>query len=348
MAYDRRPATTAATGIAAVDVRGGGARIPACRCFPLWPIATASLRRIGIISVLVAATVLPPHPHLLLPPATTGSVAVDIYWHDQLNRALSLADGALAPMFPLGMGWARGGGERQRQRGSGREEEGSGHQMLPPSTSTSTSTSSATRARATSALVVIIVVVVAVGIVTTSAATAASKCGAVLVVLDAWLKPDVEARPAVEVDAAGHNRLVQHCLEADGAWEPPIVTSQESLLIIAVKVVVIISLQLELSLGSSLLWRPMQIPPPKGGGAASLRSLPLAAASLLRSSYLLAPLSSLGTMMTSFPPSSSAWYNFVCGRNQRGHTSPHTLVTLEVYRHTFWVGMETVLKNCGM
>jgi hypothetical protein len=29
----------------------------------------------------------------------------------------------------------------------------------------------------------------------------------------------------------------------------------------------------------------------------------------------------------------------MCGGNRRGHTSPHTLVTLEVYRHTFGCGM---------
>jgi hypothetical protein len=27
---------------------------------------------------------------------------------------------------------------------------------------------------------------------------------------------------------------------------------------------------------------------------------------------------------------------FICGRNWRGHISPHTLVTLEICRHTFW------------
>jgi hypothetical protein len=137
--------------------------------------------------------VLPPQPHLPPPPATTGSVAVDLYWHDQLNRTHGLADGALALMFPPGMGWVGGGGEQQRQQGSGGEEEGSHHQMLPPSTSTSTSTSSAARAEATIALVIIIVVVVAVGIATVSAAAATSKRGAVLAVLDAWLQPGVEA-----------------------------------------------------------------------------------------------------------------------------------------------------------
>jgi hypothetical protein len=89
---------------------------------------------------------------------------------------------------------------------------------LPPSTSILTSTSSATRTRATISLVVIIVVVVAVEIATASAAAAAaSERGAVLAVLDAWFQLGVEARPAVEVDAAGHNRLVGHRLEADGA-----------------------------------------------------------------------------------------------------------------------------------
>ncbi len=58
---------------------------------------------------------------------------------------------------------------------------------------------------------------VAVGIATVSAAasTAASKRGAVLMVLDAWLQPGVEPRAAVEVAAAGHNRLDGHCLKAD-------------------------------------------------------------------------------------------------------------------------------------
>ncbi len=78
------------------------------------------------------------------------------------------------------------------------------------------------------------------GITTASAATAASKHGPVLAVLDAWLQPGVEARPAVEVDAAGHNRLVGHRLKADGAWEPPIIVSQESSLVIAVGVVIIV------------------------------------------------------------------------------------------------------------
>ncbi len=74
------------------------------------------------------------------------------------------------------------------------------------------------RARATVTLIVIIIIVLAVGIVTASAATAASKRGAVLGVLDAWLQPGVEPRLAVEVDAAGHNRLAGHRLKADGAW----------------------------------------------------------------------------------------------------------------------------------
>jgi hypothetical protein len=211
----RRPTATAAAVVAAVDVGGGSAHVAARCCCPLQPIATASLRRIGNISALAAAAVLPPHPHLPLPPATTGSVVVDVYWHARLNRAHGLANRALAPIFPPSMGWARGGGEQQQQWRSGGEEEGSRHQMSPPSTSTSTSTSSATRARATITLVAIIVVMVAVGITTASAAAAASECGAVLAVLDAWLQPGVEARPAVEVDAAGHNRLVRLRLEAD-------------------------------------------------------------------------------------------------------------------------------------
>jgi hypothetical protein len=228
---------------------------------------------------------LPPHPHLPLPPTTMGSVVIDVYWHDQLNRTHGRADGVLAPMFPLGMGRAGGGGEQQQQRGSGGEEEGSCHQMLPPSTSTSTSTSSATRARATVAFVVIIVIVVTMGIATASAAAAASECGAVLAVLDAWLQPGVEAQPAVEVDAAGHNQLVHHCLKADGAWELPVVASQESLLVIAVGVVIVISSRSKLSLESLLSWRPMQIPPPECGGAAGLQSLLLSSASLSRLSY---------------------------------------------------------------
>ncbi len=162
---------------------------------PFRPIAAASQRRIGIILVLAVAAVLPPHACLPLPPATMGSVAVDAYRHDQLERAHGLADGALVPMFPPGMGWAGGGEEQPKQWGIGGEEEGSRHQTLPSSTSTSTSTSSATRARAAVTLVVIIVVVVAVGIATASAAIATSKCGAVLAVLDAWLQPGVEARP---------------------------------------------------------------------------------------------------------------------------------------------------------
>ncbi len=60
---------------------------------------------------MAAAVVLPPHPHLPLPPAMTGSVAVDVYWHDRLNCAHVLADEALAPIFPSGIGWVGGGGE---------------------------------------------------------------------------------------------------------------------------------------------------------------------------------------------------------------------------------------------
>jgi hypothetical protein len=77
-------------------------------------------------------------------------------------------------------------------------------------------------------LVVIIVVVIAMGMATMSAATVATafEHSPVLAVVDSWLQPSVEARPAVEVATAGHNRLVGHCLKADGAWEPPIVTSQ--------------------------------------------------------------------------------------------------------------------------
>jgi hypothetical protein len=174
-------------------------------------------------------------------------------------------------MFPLGIGQVEGGGERRQRRGSSGEEEGSCHQTLPPSTSTSTSTYSATRARATIALIVIILVVVAVGIATTSATAATSEWGAVLAVLDALLQPGVEAQAAVEVDAAGHNQLVGHHLKADGAWEPPVVASQESLLVIAVGVVIVVSLQLELLLELSLSWRPMQIPPPEGNKAAGLQ-----------------------------------------------------------------------------
>jgi hypothetical protein len=92
---------------------GGSACIVARGRCPLCPIAAASLRRIGIISVLAVVAVLPPHSHLPLPPATTGSVVVDVYSHDQLDRAHGLADGALVPMFPPGMGWAGGGGEQQ-------------------------------------------------------------------------------------------------------------------------------------------------------------------------------------------------------------------------------------------
>jgi hypothetical protein len=184
------------------------------------------------------------------------------------------------------------------------------------------------------------------GIVTASAATTASKHGAVLAVLDAWLQPGVEARPAVEVDAAGHNRLIGHRLKADGAWEPPIIASQESLLIIAVGVVVVVSLQSESSLESSLSWQPMQILPPKVGGAASLQSLLPSSASLPRLLYSSAPSPSPGTMTTNSPSSSSAWYDFfMCGGNWQGHTAPHTLITLEVCRHTFGWGQKLSSKN---
>jgi hypothetical protein len=67
-----------------------------------------------------------------------------------------------------------------------------------------------TRARAIVAIIVIIVVVVAMGIVAASAATAtavASEHSAVLAVINSWFQPVVEARPAVEVAAAGHNLL---------------------------------------------------------------------------------------------------------------------------------------------
>jgi hypothetical protein len=140
--------------------------------------------------------------------------------------------------------------------GEQRERQGIPHQRSPPSTSTSISTSSAIRARATITIIVrIIIVVVARGIVTVSAAAATSEHGAVLTVLDAWLQPGVEARPAVEVGAADHNWLVGHRHKANGAWEPPIITSQESLLIIAVGVIVIVSLQSKLLLESLPLWR---------------------------------------------------------------------------------------------
>jgi hypothetical protein len=182
--------------------------------------------------------------------------------------------------------------------------------MLPPSTSTSTSTStsSATRARATVALIVIIVVMVAVRIATVSATAAAatSKRGDVLAVFDAWLQPGVEARPEAEVDAAGHNRLVKHRLKADGAWEPPVVASQESSLLIAVGVVIVVSLQLESSLELSSSWRPMRIPPPEGGGAAGLQSLPPSSALLSRLLYSSAPFPLPETMMMNSPLFSSA------------------------------------------
>jgi hypothetical protein len=200
------------------------------------------------------------------------------------------------------------------------------------------------QARATVALVVIIIVVVAVGIATASAAAPASKRGAVLAVLNAWLQPGVEARPAVKVDAAGHNRLVRHRLEADGAWEPPVITFQDSLLVIAVRVVLIVSLQLESSLELSLSWWPMQILPPEGGGAAKLQSLLLSSASLSWLSYSSAPSPLPGTTTTNSLLSSSAWYNFfMCGGNWQGHTSPHTLITLEVCRRTF--GWEQKLSS---
>jgi hypothetical protein len=74
-----RHATTVATIVAAVDARGGSARIMARHRRPLQPIATTSPMRIGIISALVAAAVPLPYPHLPLPLAMTGSVAVDVY-----------------------------------------------------------------------------------------------------------------------------------------------------------------------------------------------------------------------------------------------------------------------------
>jgi hypothetical protein len=321
----RHPAATAAAMVAAVNAGVGSLRFTARRCCPLRPITAASPRRIGIILALAAVVVLPPHPHLPLPPATMGSVAVDVYWHNRLNCAHGLADGALALIFPSGMEWVGGGGEWRQQWGSSREEEGSHHQTLPPSTSTTTSTSSATRARATVTLITIIVVVVAVGIATVSAAAAASKCGTVFAVLDAWLQPGVEAQPAVEVGTAGHNRFVRHLLEADGAWEPPVVASQEALLVIAVRIVVVVSLQLESSLESLLSWRPMQIPLPEGGGAAGLRLLLPSSASSLWSSYLSAPSPLLGTTTMNSPLSSSAWYTYICVGGIGKVTPPLTL-----------------------
>jgi hypothetical protein len=64
------------------NVGGGSARVAARRRCPLQPIPTASPRRIRIILASAAAAVLSPHPHLPLPPATTGSVAVDVYKQD--------------------------------------------------------------------------------------------------------------------------------------------------------------------------------------------------------------------------------------------------------------------------
>jgi hypothetical protein len=58
---------------------GGSTRVLARRCRPFWPIAAASPRRIEIILASAAVAVLPLHPHLPLPPATTSSVAVDVY-----------------------------------------------------------------------------------------------------------------------------------------------------------------------------------------------------------------------------------------------------------------------------
>ncbi len=39
------------------------------------------------------------------------------------------------------------------------------------------------------------------------------------------------------------------------------------------------------------------------------------------------------------------WYFYVWG-NWQGHTSPHTLVTLEICRRFFWMGSVIVPKNC--
>jgi hypothetical protein len=145
---------------------------------------------------------------------------------------------------------------------------------------------------------------------------------------------------------SGSQPALGHRLKADGAWEPPVVAFQESSLVITVGVVVVVSLQLESLLELLPLWRPMWIPPPKGSGAASLRSLPPSSASLLQSSYLSTPLPLPGRMMPNSPSSSSPWYNFfMCGGSWQGHTSPHTFVTLEVCRRTFGWGQKLSSKN---
>jgi hypothetical protein len=113
---------------------GGSMRVAAhCHC-PLQPIVTTFPKRIRIISTFLAAAVLPHHPHLLLPPVTTGSVAVDLYWQDQLDRAHSLADKALAPMFPPGMEWAGGEENNDDNRGAAwkRRDPAIKRCLLPP------------------------------------------------------------------------------------------------------------------------------------------------------------------------------------------------------------------------
>jgi hypothetical protein len=62
-----------------------------------------------------------------------GSVMVDVYRHNQLNRAHGLADGALVPMFPPGMGGREGGENNDNDRGvAGKRRDPTINYRLPP------------------------------------------------------------------------------------------------------------------------------------------------------------------------------------------------------------------------
>ncbi len=130
------------------------------------------------------------------------------------------------------------------------------------------------------------------------------------------------------MDAAGHNRLVGHRLEADGVWEPPVVTSQESLLIIAVVVfVVLITVGVIVGVIVVIVAANANTNPPKGGGAAGLRSLPPSSDSLLRPLFSSALLPLPGTTMTNSPLSFlirlvSLTYNSYTESTRLGDRSP--------------------------